>query len=52
MKAYKEIVAALIDASTEKDISEVGGMIDRAFEAEKISWKDHEQLYALLSKIA
>lgn len=51
MKAYKEIVAAVISAKTDEDVAVVGGMIDRAFETEKITWKDHEQLWALLSKV-
>ena len=48
---YKKIVQMLIWAETSEEISEVCRTIDKAFENEKISWKDNEQLYDLVAKI-
>lgn len=47
---YKKIVRAIIEAKSYEDMNTVFGMIDKAFEWEKISWKDHEELYELASK--
>lgn len=47
---YKKIVRAIIKATNNEDLNEVFGMIDGAFSQEKISWNDHEELYALASK--
>lgn len=49
---YKKLVQMLIDANTGQEINRAGSEIDKAFEKEKITWKDHEQLYSLLSKIS
>ncbi len=49
---YKKIVAAIADINSQEDFDTVCGMIDTAFQQEKISWKDHEVLYAVVSKIA
>ena len=35
----------------EDDFNKACGEIDRAFQAEKINWDDHELLYSLVSKI-
>ena len=51
MRAYKELVQAIISIANEQDFNEVCGKINRAFESEKISWKDHEQLFELVSVV-
>ncbi len=48
---YKKLVQMIIEAETPDDINEVCGKIGKAFESEKISWKDHEQLFDLVAKI-
>lgn len=48
---YKKLVQMIIDANSEEDVNVTCSMIDRAFNDGKISWKDHEQLYALIEKI-
>ena len=47
---YKKIIAAIIAAETLTQLQNVGFTIDEAFNAGKISAKDHEQLYDLLAK--
>ena len=46
-KTFKEIVNTLAAAENKEDIYSAMGDIDRAFCAEKITWKDHENLYAI-----
>lgn len=48
---YKKIIQMLIEAETEEDISKVCSTIDHAFQGEKISYKNNEQLYDLVAKI-
>lgn len=53
MKAmtFKQIVEAMEKAMTFAEIQEVYGLIDISFQAEKISWKDHELLYHLVDRL-
>lgn len=46
-KVYKEIIGKFALVQTEEDLNEVCGDIDRAFQSEKITWQDNEQLYKL-----
>ncbi len=46
-KTFKEIVNTLAAVATKEDVYNAMGDIDRAFQAEKITWKDHENLYAI-----
>lgn len=48
---FKKIVAAIAAIKTQEDFDIACGMINTAFQQEKISWKDHELLYSLISKI-
>ncbi len=48
---YKRIIQALIEAETAEDISQVCAQITMAFQAGKITAKDNEQLFSLVSKI-
>lgn len=48
---FKKIVGSIAAIHTEDDLNVVCGMIDTAFQQEKISWKDHEVLYAIVEKI-
>lgn len=48
---FKKIVAAIAAIDTQEDFDITCGMIDNAFQQEKITWKDHELLYSLISKI-
>lgn len=49
--SYKKLVEAIANMKTEEDRLEVWGQINRSFEKEKITWKDHETLYDLASRI-
>lgn len=51
MKTYKELVQATIEITNGDSFNNVCGRIDNAFQNEKISWKDHEQLYAPASTV-
>lgn len=48
---FKKIVAAIAAIKTHDDFNEVCGMIDRAFQKDKINWNEHELLYAVLGKV-
>ena len=48
---FKQLVKAFTIIETEDDFNRACGEIDRAFQAEKINWDDHELLYKLVSKI-
>ena len=48
---FKKIVAAIAAIKTQEDFDIACGMINTAFQQEKISWKDHELLYSLISKM-
>lgn len=48
---FKKIMNALLNAETESEKAEATGMINKAFENGKITWKDHELLYKLVAKL-
>lgn len=48
---FKKIVAAIAKIDTMDDFNAVCGMVDTAFQQEKISYNDHELLYDLLGKV-
>lgn len=50
--SYKQIVGCIAAITTQEDVNTVCGMIDTAFQREKISWKDHEVLFAIVGKIS
>ncbi len=43
--SFKSLVEELSKISSVDSANEVMGEIDNSFQAEKISWKDHETLY-------
>lgn len=45
---FKKIVEAMAKGTS---VDELCGMIDSSFQAGKISWTDHEILYALVNRI-
>ena len=47
---YKKIVAEIIAAETLTELQNIDKQIDKAYDAGKISWKDHEQLFDLMVK--
>ena len=49
--SYKQIVGCIAAITTKEDYNKVCGMIDFSFQKEKISWKDHEVLYAVMRLI-
>lgn len=49
--AYKEIVSLIIAIEDRETYDKAYGSIGRAFEAEKITWADYEQLFDLLAKV-
>lgn len=49
--SYKQIVGCIAAITTKEDYNTVCGMIDFSFQKEKISWKDHEVLYAVMRHI-
>ena len=48
---FKKIVAAIAAINTQEDFNIACGMIDTAFQQEKIGWKDHQLLHSLISKM-
>ena len=48
---FKKILAAIAAINTQEDFNIACGMIDTAFQQEKISWKDHQLLHSLISKM-
>ena len=48
---FKKIVKMIAEANTREEIDAACAAIDKAFQAEKITWTDHEILYALIKKI-
>ena len=48
---FKKIVSFISTINTPEDIDTAYGMIETAYQHEKISWADHEMLYALVAKI-
>lgn len=49
---FKKLVKAITEIRTKDDFNATCGMIDSAFQNEKLSWNDHELLYGLVSKLA
>lgn len=49
---YKKLVGEIIQAANISDLDRIGGAIDTAFEAGKITYKDHEQLFDLIAKVS
>ena len=52
MKTFKQLVQAISEIRTENDRLAVCGEINKSFEHDKITWKDHEMLYGLACRIA
>ena len=50
-KAYKEIVSLIIAVEDRATYDKAYGSIGRAFEAQRITWDDYEQLFELLAKV-
>lgn len=48
---YKKLVGMIAEAITNEELNEVMGKIDLAFQQEKITWKDHEVLYKIASRL-
>lgn len=48
---YKKLTEMILNAITNEELNEVMGKIDLAFQQEKITWKDHEVLYGLASRL-
>lgn len=49
---YKALVEQIIAIETREDFNRACGAIDRAYQqGEKITYKDNEQLYRLISKV-
>lgn len=48
---FKKLVKSIASVKTEADRNGCFAQIDRAFDAEKISWDDHETLYSLASMV-
>ncbi|MBO7714624.1 MAG: hypothetical protein J6S85_13695 [Methanobrevibacter sp.] len=52
VKTYKQIIDMIIKAGgIDSEIAEICAEIDRTYQNGKISWKDNEQLYALINKL-
>lgn len=49
--SFKGLVEELNKINSVDSANEVMGEIDNSFQAEKISWKDHETLYDIASKL-
>lgn len=45
IKNFKRLVAAISEINSEESLNYVCGEIDRSFDREKITWKEHEMLY-------
>lgn len=48
---FKKIVAAIAAINTQDDFNRVCGMIEIAFQHEKINWNDRGLLFGLIGKI-
>ena len=50
---YKQLVGAITDMGEGYDeTNRVGSLINKSFEAEKITWQDHQRLYQLMVRVA
>lgn len=50
MKAYKEIIKKMAEMKTESEYNQVCGMIANAYNKDKISWEDYENLNEVAAK--
>ena len=48
---FKKLVGMIVEVKNMDDFNVVSGTIDKMFDQDKISWKDHELLHDLLGKI-
>lgn len=51
---FKKFLQQIIDATTKEELLEIFNGpegIDMAFQREKLSWKDHQMLLALINKM-
>lgn len=48
---FKKLVAKIVEIETMEQFNAVCGEIDKAFDQDKISYKDHELLFDLLGKV-
>ena len=48
---FKKMVEFISDINTEAKKDEAYGLIDFSFQHEKLTWADHEMLYALMARI-
>lgn len=46
---FKKLVEAIAEGTP---INEICSMIERSFQLGKITWKDHETLYALVNRLS
>lgn len=52
IKTYKALIEQIIAIETEEDLNKACAAIDTAYQhGEKITYKDSEQLYRLISKV-
>ena len=49
---YKKIVSLIIAAENIAELDKAATEIDKAYQAEKITYKDNEQLYDLIAKVS
>lgn len=49
VKTFKQLVIDVANAKTAEDLDNICCDVKRSFETQKISWKDHEIIYALIS---
>lgn len=49
---FKKFVKRIATLTTNDEAQVLWGEIDRAFQQEKITWDDHQTLFAILSKLA
>jgi len=50
---FKKLLSELIEAKTQSEITEIlykPTGVDMAFQKEKITWKEHEMLFAIAGK--
>lgn len=48
---FKKLVALIADIETESDWNEACALVDWNYQAEAITWNDHETLYRLIGKV-
>lgn len=50
-KATRRLLELIASIETEKELNRICTEVDRAYQQEKISYKDNELLYKLINKI-